>query len=241
MQEPKRVYGEKARIGLIVPGPNTVAETEFWRLAPDGVTVHTARLPFDHHAADPLTDMEAHLPGAAASLKAAGCDVIVYSCGASSAKETGETPMARIAAIAETQVVDASGALAGELERSGVKRIGLITPYPQAIHDEEKAFLERKGFQVAADRRAIVDDAQEKMIGMRRVPPAMLVDAALAMADAVDGFALGCTDMPSLAAAQEIEARTGKPAISMTLAMWREAARILRAPSAPGSSAGVSP
>lgn len=227
MQEPTRVYGERARIGLIVPGPNTVAETEFWRMAPEGVTVHTARLPFDHFAEKPFEAMEAHLPSAAVSLKAAGCDLIVYSCGASSAQETDEPPMARIAALAEAPVVDASGALARALKRAGVRRVGLITPYPQSVHDEERAFLERQGFEVTADSRAILDADQEKMIGMRRVPPNMLVEAALPMAPEVDGFALGCTDMPTLAAALEIETRTGKPAISMTIAMWGEAMRLL--------------
>jgi maleate isomerase len=171
--------------------------------------------------------MELHLPDAAASLKAAGCDLIVYSCGASSANATGETPMQRIAAIAQAPVVDASGALARELRRYGATRIGLITPYPQATHDAEIAFLEREGFRVTADARAIVDAAQDHMLGMRRVPPDMLIEAALPMAPDVDAFALGCTDMPTLAAAVEIETRTGKPAISMTLAMWREAARAL--------------
>ena len=75
--------------------------------------------------------------------------------------------------------------------------------------------------------RAIVDDAQERMMGMRRVPPDMLIEAALPMAPEVDGYALGCTDMPTLAASIEIETRTGKPALSMTLAMWRETARAL--------------
>lgn len=227
MQELERIYGGRARIGLIVPGPNTVAETEFWRLAPDGVTIHTARLPFDHYADDPLGQMEDHLPAAAESLKAAGCDLIVYSCGASSAKEMDDPPMARISAIANTPVVDASGALARELKRAGVRRVGLITPYPQSAHDEEREFLERKGFDVVRDSRAIIDEAQERMLGMRRVPPDMLIEAALPMAPDVDGFALGCTDMPTLAAALEIETKTGKPAISMTLAMWREAGRTL--------------
>lgn len=227
MDEPTRVYGEKARIGLIVPGPNTVSETEFWRLAPEGVTIHTARLPFDHFADDPLGQMEAHLPAAAASLKAAGCDLIAYSCGASSAKESADPPMAKIAAIAEAPVVDASGALARELKRAGARRVGLITPYPEAAHEEEIAFLERQGFDVTAEARAIVDDAQEKMMGMRRVPPEMLIEAGLAMAPDVDAIALGCTDMPTLAAALEIETRTGKPVLSMTTAMWREASRTL--------------
>ena len=227
MEEINRIYGSKARIGLIVPGPNTVSETEFWHLAPDGVTIHTARLLFNHDSSDPLTEMEDHLTGAAVSLKAAGCDLIVFSCGASSARESENSPMRRIAAIAELPVVDASNALARELERAGVKRVGLITPYRQSSHDEVRSFIERKGFEVTAESRAIVDEAQERMEGMRRVPPDMLLQAALPMAPDVDGYALSCTDMPTLAASLEIETRTGKPAISMTLAMWREASRVL--------------
>ena len=39
-----RPYGARARVGLIVPAPNTVAETEFWRLVPVGMNVHTTRM-----------------------------------------------------------------------------------------------------------------------------------------------------------------------------------------------------
>ena len=39
-----RVYGAKARMALMVPSTNTVAETEFWKMAPEGLTVHTLSL-----------------------------------------------------------------------------------------------------------------------------------------------------------------------------------------------------
>ena len=42
----QRVYGAKARMALMVPSTNTVAETEFWEMAPDGITIHTSRMPF---------------------------------------------------------------------------------------------------------------------------------------------------------------------------------------------------
>lgn len=228
MEEAIRIYGSRARIGLIVPGPNTVAETEFWRMAPEGVTVHTARLPFDPDGPAPLVAMEDHLEGAVSSLKAAGCDVIVYSCGASSAIESDDSPTRRIERWSGRPVVDASHALARELRRAGVAAAGLITPYPKAVHDHEKAFLEREGIAVPVDAQVILDAAQERLLGMRRVPPEMIVEAALPMASEVNGYALGCTDMPSLAAALEIETRTGKPVISMTIAMWREAGRMLK-------------
>ena len=44
----QRVYGAKARMALMVPSTNTVAETEFWEMAPDGITIHTSRMPFSN-------------------------------------------------------------------------------------------------------------------------------------------------------------------------------------------------
>ena len=38
------MYGWRGRIGLLVPSINTTMETEFWRIAPPGVSVHTARI-----------------------------------------------------------------------------------------------------------------------------------------------------------------------------------------------------
>ena len=57
------MHGWRARIGLIVPSPNTVAETEFWRMAPEGVTIHTTRMLLRaDEVKDPLRDMEQFLP-----------------------------------------------------------------------------------------------------------------------------------------------------------------------------------
>ena len=49
----KKPGGWRARIGVIVPPSNTVNETEFNRLKPDGVTFHFARSPLH---ADPAVD-----------------------------------------------------------------------------------------------------------------------------------------------------------------------------------------
>ena len=37
----------KARVGLIVPSSNTVAEVDFYRHLPAGATLHTARMFLD--------------------------------------------------------------------------------------------------------------------------------------------------------------------------------------------------
>lgn len=38
--------GWRARIGVLTHDDNTVSESEFWTMAPDGVSVHSARVPF---------------------------------------------------------------------------------------------------------------------------------------------------------------------------------------------------
>ncbi len=37
-------YGWRGRIGLVSPSTNTTLEPEFWRLAPEGISVHVARV-----------------------------------------------------------------------------------------------------------------------------------------------------------------------------------------------------
>jgi maleate isomerase len=37
--------GFRARIGLLTPDDDAVPESEFWTMAPDGVSVHAARVP----------------------------------------------------------------------------------------------------------------------------------------------------------------------------------------------------
>src|SRR5437868_106181 len=38
------MYGWRGRIGLLVPSINTTMEPELWSIAPQGVSVHTARI-----------------------------------------------------------------------------------------------------------------------------------------------------------------------------------------------------
>ena len=83
----QRVYGAKARMALMVPSTNTVAETEFWEMAPDGITIHTSRMPFFAERFEkPFDEMESHLPRVIEEVNSAEPDVIAYACTASSAK-----------------------------------------------------------------------------------------------------------------------------------------------------------
>ena len=77
----KRPYGWRARIGLIVPSPNTVTETEFWRMAPEGVSIHTTRLLYRaDEVDDPVADMEQFLPQTLEELRAQVLGAPVVRC-----------------------------------------------------------------------------------------------------------------------------------------------------------------
>jgi maleate isomerase len=62
-------FGWRARLGVLTHDDNTVSESELWTMAPDGVSLHAARIPFSDLStyADPpgpenATDLLARLP-----------------------------------------------------------------------------------------------------------------------------------------------------------------------------------
>ncbi|MGZ5139474.1 MAG: hypothetical protein ACXWCX_16885, partial [Burkholderiales bacterium] len=75
------MYGWRGRIGLLVPSINTTMETEFWRIAPQGVSVHSARIAGGRHGTpEELRSMETASKKAAEEVAMVEPDVVVYGC-----------------------------------------------------------------------------------------------------------------------------------------------------------------
>ena len=79
-------YGWRAKIGLIVPPTNTVNEAEWQIMAPDGVTIHSTRMPLhaDTTSEAGKAALYADIEKAVADLAQAGPDCIAYGCTAGS-------------------------------------------------------------------------------------------------------------------------------------------------------------
>ena len=77
------MYGWRARIGVIVSPPNTVAEVELGRMAPEGVSVHTTRMfrPPEVTGLDRrvLQTTNQSLPQAAGAIAPLKPDVLVFA------------------------------------------------------------------------------------------------------------------------------------------------------------------
>ena len=219
------VYGARARIGLLVPSPNTVAETEFWRMAPPGVSIHTSRMPFfADDGADAFNKMEEQVPRVMAEAITVQPSVIAYGCTASSAVGDPAAKERKLSDLAGLPTVTAAAALLAALHTFDAKKIALVTPYPQAINDKERKFFAQNGVEVICDESLIVDPGQQQLRNMFMVPTDLLIERAVVLGSNrdVEAIVLSCCDMPTLDAIEQIEVRTGKPVTTSTQALlWR--------------------
>lgn len=224
-----RVYGALARIALLVPSPNTVAEAEFWRLAPAGVSVHTARMPIDFSLGmEAIAFMESQVPRVMNEVATAAPTAIAYGCTASSAVADPAAKQDKLAQMTGLPTVTAAMALLQGLAQLRVSRIALITPYPQIINDKERHFFSANGVEVCADRSVIVDEAQLHMRNMCLVTTAALTKVAIELGQQaeVEAVVLSCCDMPTLDAISKIESVINKPVISSTQALFWKTLRV---------------
>lgn len=220
-------YGWKARIGLIVPSTNTVNEAEFWRMAPDGVSVHTSRLLFRPTGeADALAQIDAHMPRALEELAGAEVDVIAYGCTAGSIHTPPEEVAREIEEATGIAAVTVTGAVLAALEAFGAKSIAIGTPYPPELNEEEKQFFEGRGYRVTATNSVILSEQQMNLRHMNRVPPQSVFRLALDIdTPDTDAIFISCTDLATLDVIEEIEKTLQKPVITSSQATFWQTLR----------------
>src|SRR5919108_2053759 len=159
------MFGWRARIGVLVPPGNPTVEPEFYLMAPEGVTVHFARLQGFRSLSTPgaTAGMEERtlaylddLPGPAKALGSVKPSVVILSHTASS-YATGfaneSQLLDRLSALTGTTGLTAARAVLAALQHLGVKKLALGTPYPESISAKGKAFWEAAGFDIVGYHR----------------------------------------------------------------------------------------
>ncbi len=146
------MYGWRGRMGLLVPSINTTMETEFWRIAPAGVSVHTARIAGGRHGTpEELRGMESASKQAAAEVAMVEPDVVVYGCTSGSffeGPEWNRRICEQLTAIARAPTVTTAGAMADCLVAGGYKKVDVVTPYVEVTNERLKQFLRTFGIEV---------------------------------------------------------------------------------------------
>ena len=116
------MHGWRARIGLLVPSINTIMEPEMWRTAPDGVTVHTARIEGGREGTpDELRRMEDASRSACERVSMTEPHAVVYACTSGSffeGRDWNEQICEQLTAISGAPTITTAGAMAASMARA---------------------------------------------------------------------------------------------------------------------------
>jgi maleate isomerase len=227
------VYGERARIGLIVPSTNSVVEPEFHRFLPTGVSAFATRVPVaeatrPEEKVATIVAMRDRLPAAAAELGSLGPDVIAYACTSGSflkGRDSDEETCRTLAQAAGVPAFTTSTAMVAALRALDATRVAVVTPYIAPVADGAADFLRQHGFEVTARRDL---DLLSNLAKGRLAPDAsraLVREIDLSDADAV---MVSCTNWRTLDDLGELESEIGRPVVSSNLATLWAALRLAR-------------
>ncbi|MDB5414874.1 MAG: Arylmalonate decarboxylase [Rubritepida sp.] len=217
------MYGWRGRIGLLVPSINTTMEPEFWRLAPRGVSVHTARIAGGRHGTpEELRGMEAEARLSAKRVASTEPSVVVYGCTSGSFFEGpawNRMICEELTKITGAPTVTTAGAMVDCLMRHGHKKVTVVTPYVDLTNQRLKSFLAEHGIEVAElatfDMLDMFDHAKvlpEEIY--RKVKETVTPDASAVF--------VACTQLRALEVVDILERDLGKPVYSAVQATaWR--------------------
>ncbi len=213
----RRLYGQTARLGLIVPTTNTVNEAEWSVSLPDGVTLHVARMALHTNTGSDAgkVALERDIAMAACSLADADVDVIAYGCTAGSMTlPLGMVPD-MIARATGLPGVATAPSIVHALRALGAARAAVATPYDAGMNEHERAFLEACGITVVAiEGLGAGDRAGFRRIHLLTADEVRALAARVTSGGAFDALVLSCTDLPTLRLHAELEQKLGKPVVS---------------------------
>ena len=146
-------YGWRARIGFLSPGiVDESLSRQFYRMAPDGVTLVRTSIGLEAITVDAQHAALARVESAAKELMNEAPDCIVLGGSPTVVVDGFGTDDVWIRRISEITGVPTTAAQTAAIEGMrilGMRRIVVTTPFPDPINALLKEFLEQSGFEVA--------------------------------------------------------------------------------------------
>ncbi|MDB5849354.1 MAG: hypothetical protein JWP29_3106 [Rhodoferax sp.] len=210
----------RARLGVLLPSGNRLAEPQFTAMLPRGVTMHTTRLRLTGSTEPELLKMAEGVEEAVSLVADARVDLVLFHCTAVSTFSPAfeRDVLARMRRASGVPVTATSEALVAALQAVGARTIVMLSPYIDAINQREAAYLRAAGFEVAFLGGLSLNDAD----AMSAVTPAQWKEFALSHRHAdADAYLISCTTVRATEVAEELEQLLGKPVVtSNTAAVW---------------------
>ncbi len=217
----------QARIGLIIPSSNRLAEPQFYKYAPAGVGVHVTRLRMTGKWHKPLNELKEAIAEAAAALADANPGLILFNCTASSMEE-GLAGEARVLEVIQKAsgcpAITTGQAITEALKLLWLKKLVLISPYIKETNQHEVHYLREAGFEVIHELGLGLSGGDAYI----NVTPQRWKEIALQNArPEAEGYLLSCTNTTMIEAIEELEQSLKKPVVtSNQAALWASLRRL---------------
>lgn len=220
------IYGTK-RLGLMVPSGNSVAETELRAMLPADITMLTTRLALRGSSEPELLAMLAELDNAATLVGHAEPDLIAFHCTAVStfAPHLAGEIRDRISAATGRPGIATADAILAAFRRLRTRRVLLVTPYIQTVHQREIDYLMASGLDVTGGGCLGIDLNTE----MARLDPSVIAGQVreAAAGVAADACFISCTAIRSAGLIADLEAELRMPVITSNQVLAWYALRML--------------
>jgi maleate isomerase len=191
-------------------------EPDVWRALPPGATLHTGRMYLEETTPEAESRMlDEHVLPAARDLATARPDLIVFGCtsaGALRGNRYDADLCRRISDLSGVPTVSVIASVRQAITASGARRVGVVTPYVDALNQRIRESVEADGVAVAGIAGLGISDNFE----IATVPQERIVDfAERTLRDLdIDLAFVSCTNFPAVTALPELERRLGLPVVT---------------------------
>jgi maleate isomerase len=216
-----------ARVGLIIPSSNRMAEQEMVPAFPAGVQAHVTRLRMtgaNHLSVDQLLP---RIEEATRALVDARCDVVAFHCTANSMEggKAGEQHiLAALARAGAARATTTITAIQRALDALDARRIVLVTPYGAQTTEHEAEFLRDAGHDVLSAKGFALDGSDAYCATEPRFWRDRMIEAARPDADA---YLVSCANISIFGVIEVLEARLERPVVTSNQSVIWDALRLL--------------
>ena len=221
-----------ARVGLIIPSSNRMAEQEMVPAFPEGVQAHVTRLRMTGANHLGLDELLPRIEEATRALVDARCDVVAFHCTANSMEggKAGEQQiLAALARAGAARATTTITAIQRALAALDARRIVLLTPYSAQTTEHEAEFLRGAGYDVLSAKGFALAGSDAYCA----TPPQFWHDRVIAAAHPdAEAYLVSCANISVFGVIDELEARLQRPIVTSNQAVIWDALRLIgwRAP-----------
>ena len=204
----------RLRIGLIALSTNAAIERDFRNMLPDDVVFHTSRVT----AEGPVTienyrAMGPRLTEAARRiLPGMRIDTIAYSCTSGTVALGYDEITEQIReSRPDVPVVPPLTSAVAAMEKLGIEKISLLTPYMDSVNQAMREFVEAHGITVLNIGSFCIENGAL----FAELPPDAILEAALEVCrDDAEALFIPCTGIRAVEIIERAEQALGKPVLS---------------------------